>query len=272
MIKNLSRFLNPEIYSKRRTRRVMRKIKLKLGDIISYLRRGEQKYIFLHSHMRARSTLLSLLICNSKEVYGYHESHLKYYSYSDLSKLRWRLIEIKMKNRLTFIPKFCFDNINHNVDEIKAEIFNNKNIFHVFLLRKPLDTIKSNLVKFKNKTSETSNYYVNRVDKLKSIGELALRSPNGFIFIDSDELIDKTEDSLNKISDYLGLKKKLSQNYKSDEASENNGTKGYENYAVKGKIVKKVRDYDIKIPSNIIKKCDKTYKFTYDFLLKNSKL
>jgi hypothetical protein len=247
-------------------KKVAKNIFLKKYNAYSFIKYGKQKYIFLHSHMRARSTLMSSILSNSIEISGDQEYHLTYNSPSDLDQLRW--IIIRMNRKWKPLPRFLLDNINHSVDKVDPSLFTESNIFHIFLLREPQATRQSCLARWgQNRTlNYFINYYTKRVNHLASLGELASRSPNGAIYVESDQLIDKTEETLSRLTKYLQLREPLSGEYKRETPSLNHA-QNQSDFLSQGKIVKQKRKYEQEIAEDLLSPCKLAYESTHQSLM-----
>lgn len=256
--------MNDGIYKK-----IIKNIILNGYTISSLVKNGtHQKYIFLHSHMRARSTLTSWILASSKEVSGGEEYHLRYRKKSDLDQLRWIVIRSELKWKPP--ARLILDNINHSIDKVEDSLFNSYNIFHIFLVRNPFDTISSCIAKFSNKSSTNClvNYYKERVKTLKILGDKAHRSPNGMLYVESDDLINKTGETLDSISKYLQLKYPLSENYMLRSSNPKSPPKNkQEDFLGQGKIIKKKREYSFNLSEELLIPCWKVYQNTHSYLI-----
>ncbi|MGE9296974.1 MAG: hypothetical protein ACQKBV_11865 [Puniceicoccales bacterium] len=191
--------------------RLTRKILLspRLGNLAA-----PANFIFVLGHMRSRSTLLSHILGSSQEVCGYFENHQSYKSKLGLYRLKFDLrdqINPKLK-RQTYLDK-----ILHNKHIISPRILNRPNVKAVFLAREPEATLKSmlsmgirkNLYRFSDEES-ACDYYCSRLDVLNDYAKL--RQGN-FFYVDSDELVHHFEDLRFALSQWLGLKHVLKEEY-----------------------------------------------------------
>lgn len=241
-------------------KQITKRLILTVYDGLSHLKYGGQKYIFLHSHMRARSTLLTSILCSSHEISGDHEYHQSYNDFSGLDFLRWKIL--RMNTRWKPFPKYVLDHINQSTFKVAPPLFEKSNIFHIFLLRPPLNTIQSCLTKWKDTRSLDYflKYYNYRVEELVELSKLASKSPNGYIYINSDELVENPEKNLDKISKYLALCEPLSVEYKRETPWIDNAAPDHEIFPSQGKIVKKKYNYTTVIPQEKIEPAWLTYK------------
>src|SRR5690606_13590921 len=112
--------------------------------------------------------------------------------------------------------KYLLDKILHN-SNISDEIIKEYEPKFLFLLRKPEDTIKSiinmglktGIEKYKNPLN-AFEYYCNRLNQME---RLSLRLKGNYLFIESDDLVQNTDDSLKKIAKWLRLEEPLIKTY-----------------------------------------------------------
>src|SRR6056297_3250288 len=74
---------------------------------------NNKEYIFILSHIRSRSTLLSHILGSNPSISGYSESHNSYSNWKDFARMR---IRIYHANTNKSNPKFFLDKLlwNHN--------------------------------------------------------------------------------------------------------------------------------------------------------------
>lgn len=133
-----------------------------------------EQSIFLLGHMRCGSTALSKVICNHPQVSGYGEAHIAYVGQSALGVLALNQIR-----RHAFHPGATrlFDKILHSRYDVNAD----PEFFHgsaVFLIRSPIETIRSIRKLFSGSTSRefasdaaAVDYYEERLTALARLWE-----------------------------------------------------------------------------------------------------
>ncbi len=177
-----------------------------------------KEYIFVISHMRSFSTVLSHILGSNKEISGYAEMHLSYSGLADLLKLRRRVYKA---NGGLPEGRYVLDKILHNGCRISKNILARKNFRSIFLLRKPEDSIKSIINMGESLVDDAEwckdplkvlDYYRKR---LRQIEEYAPRIDNtNGIFLQAERLIDDTEAVLGSLTGWLRLEEKLTPEYK----------------------------------------------------------
>ena len=95
--------------------------------------------LFILSHMRSYSSVLSHVLGSHPEIDGYCETHLRYRFALDFLRLQWRV------RRLTGEPlsgRFVLDKILHNYS-LASSVLERPQARVIFLLRQPADVLRS---------------------------------------------------------------------------------------------------------------------------------
>lgn len=221
-------------------------------------------HILLLSHMRANTSLIGHVIGSSQEVSGYYEMHIGYYSWKSLIRQKY----LYHSNHITEpVTKYYFDKVLHSEHDVSKSILNNNNTSFIFMLRNPERTVKSICKLYQRvepehefATSEgAAKYYIERVtDIVNMIDEI--NDMKNCIYIDAECLISKTEESLTFLTDKIGLKEKLTSEYKKFELT---GKEKYGDSSSRidiGHISNISQSYDdIDVDSELIKSCKEIY-------------
>jgi len=235
--------------------------------------RNKKQYIFILSHMRSYSTLLSHILANNREICGYTEMHIPYYSSIDFQILKFKARE-RYKDHIN--RKYLLDKILHNSKKISENILKERDLIIIFLLRDPLDSLKSIITMSSSPNAKSkkpfdenkaANYYISRLSKLQDYSRIT-KEKN--IFIKSENFINKTELTLDLLSKYLNLKEELSSIYSTFDYT---GIPRYgdpSDYIKTGEIVMDRNKKDIIIPDKTRLLCEKAYNECYKVLSENS--
>ena len=167
------------------------------------------KRVFLLSHMRAGSSLLTQVIANNQDVDGFGELHLAYREPRHLWGLNGKVIWFRKmaRPRSTFvIDKILHDHLLspddfHRMNDVEA----------MFLVREPSETLASLVASFGLPQAEALDYFVMRLRTLVDFAES--RPPRAAIALTYDELINRTGDSFALIERLLGLSTPLEERY-----------------------------------------------------------
>lgn len=229
---------------------------------------SKKKYLFVVSHMRSRSTVLSHIIGNNAEVCGYKELHRSYKGRLSLINMQIELVnDLQCDVRNTYL----FDKILNNFT-ISDEILHKAQPKILFLLREPESTIKSIMnmgfktgVDWYKDPVKVTHYYRKR---LRNMEKLAVRAGEGNLYIDSNDLVGNSEVTLNKITGWLHLKEPLKTTY---ATFRDTGVPGYgdplEN--IKSGTLKATEGYpEIVIPDELLKEAEAAYENCRTLLLK----
>jgi len=172
--------------------------------------------LFILSHMRSYSSLLAHVLGSHPEIDGYCETHLRYYFPFDVLRLHWRV------RKLTGEPlrgRYVLDKILHNYT-IAPSILDGRRTRAVLLLRQPIDVVQSILhmgthldpLERNTDLEHVTNYYVARLERL---AELACQLGRRAALVESEALLERTDDTLEFLRDYLELSGPLGRQYRS---------------------------------------------------------
>jgi hypothetical protein len=187
---------------------------------------------------------------------------------------------IKMRNKLSNDLK-CKLNDKYLLDQILIDrLFVSDKVFAIakpkaiFLLREPESTIKSIMnmgylsgKKWYKNPVKAMDYYRSRLLRLE---EYSKKLAGNYFFIESDTLVDNTENVLHGLTRWLNLHEPLDKRY---SIFRNTGKPGHGDPSdnIKSGILKKTNGYpDIKIPPEVLQRGDSSYKKCKDSLLKCS--
>jgi len=227
--------------------KLLKNIQTSIRSKINY----RQKYLFLFSHMRSRSSLLSHILGSNPEICGYSELHIFYKNKTMLEKMKEELL----KEHRYLRKQYLFDKIVNNFD-FSNDIFTDSNSKYIFLLRKPESSFKSIInmgdltgVNWYKDPKQVANYYISR---LMTLEELSKHAKGNYFFIESDEIIEKTKSTLDNLSTWLELKQPLNTEY---TIFKNTGKPKFGDPSDKiksGRIIKTNEHNEILIPKEIL--------------------
>ncbi len=231
----------------------------------------KKKYLFVVSHMRSRPSVLSHILGSNPEICGYKELHQSYKGKMSLINMQ---IELVKDLKCNLRNKYLLDKILNNFT-ISDDILKNTQLKILFLLREPEATIKS-IINMGYKTEvdwykdpiKVTEYYCKR---LRHMEHFANRVGAGYFFVESNELIENSEETLNKITKWLNLNDALKTTY---STFKDTGVIGYgdplEN--IKSGVLKPTKSYPtIKVPEDLLSKATNSYKKCRITLLNTTK-
>ncbi len=173
---------------------------------------SESSPLFILSHMRSRSSLLSHIMGSNPEILGYSEMAIDYERRFAYQKLKGMLLsEFPQRNK----PRFYLDKILHDKYRLPNRIMQRGAV--LFLLREPNETVISiqklgRLMKNENMSNleNAMDYYVSRLTALERLAE---RAPDNSRFLDSSRLVEQTDEVLLLMTQWLGLRQSLDSEY-----------------------------------------------------------
>jgi len=222
------------------------------------------KHIFLLSHMRGNTSLLSHIIGSHKDIAGYYEQHINYKNFIDLYRMRFRYFE---KHGLESMPKYFFDKILHNSMSVDKGLVGNAKI--LISIRNPHSTVASIVRLFSKKAQAHEYQTIEGAEKylLARYKELQLFASNcSYHFIDADKLTNETDEVLGSLSRFLDLDTQLSPTYELNVLTGVPGAGDSSEKIKTGTIVPQKSIADIAI-SDELQAC---FEKTYEALQRNS--
>lgn len=229
-------------------------------------------YIFLLSHMRSRSTVLSHILGSNSQIYGYRERHKTYSNYKSVVDMR---IELGTEFNASLKNKYLFDKILHNY-YLDFNLMKKINPKVIFLLREPESTIKSlislgisrNVQSYENPVQAQKIYS----SRLKVLEMYAQRMKGKFFFVESDDLIDDSDNLLLSLSEWLELDEPLDRNYSTFPHTGRPGFGDPSQNITSGNLFKTSGHSDINISSEVLEAANASYVQCKELLLKNNSL
>jgi len=172
--------------------------------------------LFVFSHMRSYSSLLSHVLGSHPDIDGYCETHLRYNFPFDVLRLQWRV------RKLTGEPlrgRYVLDKILHNFT-ISPSILESRRLRAVVMLRHPADALQSILhmgthldpLAQNTNLEHVTDYYVARLERLT---ELARKVGSRAAFVESDALLERPDETLQFLQEHLQLSEPLEKRYRS---------------------------------------------------------
>ncbi|MCE0493271.1 sulfotransferase [Vibrio salinus] len=225
--------------------------------------------IFILSHMRSTSSLLSHILSSHKQICGHRELHSSYTKQYHLIKTRAALYSEKESfENSTYLA----DKLLHNRLVISEKIFKTKPKY-IFLLRDPERTMSS-MIKMhlrdhnlEEDIYKLENYYLSRIDNM-------IENWNNLkgdkIYISSEELVEKTQEQLRSLSNFLCLSEPLTEHYKIYNDTGKGGVGDPSSNIKSGKILKSTpmdkKGKELSEKLNMEKICEKYQQAIKEFI------
>jgi len=213
------------------------------------------QHIFLLSHMRANTSLISHILGSHPQISGYYEMHLSYVTEDDLFTQEQLYAS---KDTVKSSSKYLFDKILHNKYEFLPELLVSKKIKILLSIRPPEQTIKSIISLFQNKKTghpyaepeNATEYYIDRITKLAQFCE---RNKGSYYYYDADLIRTSPKKTLDCMQKWLSLTTPLTGQYQIFSQTGRPGAGDSTGNMKKGRIVQRQSNYeDIKIPRHLL--------------------
>lgn len=229
--------------------------------------------LFILSHMRSGSSLLTHLLVSNPEIIGIGETHIRYASEEDfkklLMKLYWHeqefrkvqdLINLRMNHR------YVLDKVLHDSKFLGESFLESANVRSIFLIREPQRTLVSMLDHKPHWTEDDAlSYYTRRLATLERYAKL-INSKERSIFITHEQLIKNTDATFQTLQDFLKTKEGFSENYQILKTTGKRNVGDFKENIKSGRIVREARKIDIQVSSAITEKAEKAFAQCYQTL------
>ena len=235
--------------------------KVVISDMMGYVMRTKRpKYLFILSHMRSRSSVLSHILGSNDGICGYSELQHSYIQYTDLMQLKEDLYDDLKCN---FRGKYLLDKLLHNELVISKEVFETASPKIIFLLRTPESSIKSivNMGYFSGmdwyRTPENAlEYYCRRLEHLAMYAEIF---DGDAFFLESDDLLNNTDQVLRTLTEWLNLHTSLVNRYRKFNHTGKSGCGDRSENIQTGRLIKTKGYPDIEIPPEVLQVAESSY-------------
>ena len=181
----------------------------------------QHDFVFIFSHMRSGSSLLTHLLATHPEVCGYGETHLTYSRPSDFDALIGKVMLMRRRFPGTLRERYVLDKVLHNfyLGRANLSLLRQRHAHVVFLTREPRGAIASMMQTFGYTETRALDHYLTR---LKAISDAALAltdqaSPAAGerpVAMTYRQLLEQTEPSFRLLERSLGLSEPLHEEYR----------------------------------------------------------
>jgi len=213
----------------------------------------DRQIVFILSHMRAGSSVLTRVLSSHPEVCGVGELHRVYRTELDLDDLTiWLAWYAGSKLRQS---RFVLDKLLHNRLLPDPALLTRANIKCIFLLREPESSIKSMVTRLSRRDvfgnpERAVEYYTARLARLADMVKYV--EPENAVMLDYSALTHETESSLRLLREFLGLQLDLSPEYEVDEALGRWERSDGSEHILKGVLHRAQTNYGIELPADLL--------------------
>lgn len=230
------------------------------------LRNNPYKILFLLSHMRSGSSLLTHILSSNPEIIGYGETHIQYSSEEDFKQLMLKnylnvpeFKRIKDFKNFRMNHQYILDKVLHNNKFLDNSFLTSGNVYVIFLLREPQRTLNSILdLKPHWSEEEALLYYSDRLKNLELYAQVINNLDRAF-FLTYEQLLNSTDLVLEKLQSFLETEHPFTENYKVFKTTGQPGVGDSKENIKAGQILRHSRELSTHVSSASIDLAEKAF-------------
>ncbi len=230
-------------------------------------RKHPYQLLFLMSHMRSGSSLLTHILCSNPEIIGYGETQIKYNSGHDIQTLIHKvynrnaqeLTRFKTLQAFGMSHTYIFDKVLHgNLKDLT--ILKNTPNKSIVLIREPERTLQSILDIRNHWTEEQAlSYYRNQLQHLIDCTTFIADSSR-FLLVTYQQVIEDTPRVLQVLQSFFGTEQTFSEQYKVRKTTGQAGIGDPVGHIKAGTIVRERRQLNTTVSTMIIQKAHRVFE------------
>ncbi len=169
-------------------------------------------HLFVLAHPRSGSTVLTHILHSHPAIAGFGEHHVSYETEADLARLEARVAFFAHEPGLR--TPWVLDKLVWNQHRLAPAILRAPSSRFVFLVRRPEETFDSYRRMFPQFPTDADRFrsYRRRMNGLVELAE-GIDDPERAFFLTYDDLVDKTDTSLDALTAFLELASPLEPDY-----------------------------------------------------------
>lgn len=216
------------------------------------LRTKPCKILFIFSHMRSGSSLLTHILSCNPEIIGYGETHINYSCKQDLKDLIFKVYWQRRNYGMSH--KYVLDKVLHDHKFLDMNILSSGNVYSIFLLREPKRSLSSMLDLKPHWTEEEAlDYYGKRLSMLESYAK-TINSQERSLFLTYDSILNQTHAVFDALKLFLGTKEGFSEEYKVLKTTGMQGIGDSSANIKAGHIIRKSRSLENQVSQELVEK------------------
>ncbi|MEQ9667086.1 sulfotransferase family protein [Coleofasciculus sp. G2-EDA-02] len=233
-----------------------------LADPYTILGRAQPyKILFILSHMRSGSSLLTHLLNSNSEIIGYGETHIQYDSEQDLKNLFLKVYlhsrefnKLEDLNKLQMNHTYVLDKVLHDNKFLTEDFLKSQQIYALFLLREPQRSLASIMDLKPHWDEETAyHYYIKRLSSLVSYAQL-INSKKRSMFLTYEQLLNHTDSVFMALKQVLETRENFSEQYEVLRTTGMPNVGDHKGNIKAGRIIRNQRKLENIISSELIDK------------------
>lgn len=236
-------------------------------------KKNTYKVIFVLSHMRSGSSLLTHILISNPEIKGYGETHIRYSSETDLKQLMFKnyfhsqtFTNIQDLEKLSMNHTYILDKLLHDNKLLNENLLQSENFYFIFLIREAQRSLVSMLDHKPHWTEKDAiQYYNQRLSTLTRYAQI-INNKNKSLLITYNQLINETDAVLTALQTFLNTQTKFAENYQVLNTTGMRNVGDFKENIRSGKIIRKQRKLDISISSDLLEKEIKKFNTCHEKL------
>jgi hypothetical protein len=174
-----------------------------------------EKFIFILSHMRSGSTLLTHLLVSNPAICGYGETRTRYFSRRQFGILTGKVLYTLRRESGSSGKRYVLDKLLHDrfIGPDSVEALCGADVKIIFLLREPLGALGSLVDRLRHTEAHALDYYLRRLDMLQKYGN-TLTPKISCVALTYDQLLHRTENIFRLLEHFLELDCSLMETYR----------------------------------------------------------
>ncbi len=239
------------------------------------MKKEPYKVLFILSHMRSGSSLLTHILISNPAIKGYGESHIQYESEADLKSLMYKtyfhnqeFTNLKDLGKLRMNHTYILDKLLHDKKLLNKNLLKKKNFYFIFLIREPQRSLMSMLDHKSHWTEEDAvSYYTQRLLSLSEYSQLINDKKRSFL-LNYDQLINKSETVFSSLQNFLKTREAFSENYQILKTTGKRHVGDFKENIRSGRIIRNPRPLNFSISPDLIDKATNHFNDSYAILQK----
>lgn len=230
------------------------------------LRPRPYRLLFILSHMRSGSSLLTHLLNANPEIIGYGETHLEYHQPQDIQSLLYRVYtrsqEFRMPQHIGNLRMhhgYVMDKLLHNHKLGDWALLNSEHVYVIFLVREPVRSLAS-LCDLKSHwtASDSLSYYRDRLETLVKYAQF-INDSSRSLLLTYEQLLNDTQNVLETLQCFLQTRTPFSEEYQVLKTTGQKGVGDSKGNIKAGKIVRTSRPLSTPIAEDLIAQGQQAY-------------
>jgi len=172
------------------------------------------EFVYILSHMRSGSSLLTHLLVSNPDICGFGEAHIRYSTPRSFNTLIGKVLFTLRRTPGSVSERYVLDKVLHNylLTYENVNLLCDEKSRVIFLLREPAATLPS-IMKFLNYSEQQAlDYYISRLAMLEKNARELSRHKH-CVMLTHDQLLYSTDKIFGMLERFLALQQPLSETY-----------------------------------------------------------